>query len=65
MKYKYNDLVKVIIDTENDGFFVGTEGIIKEYTLGVDTKAVRYALEIGNGSRYLWCKEEELEDSLK
>ena len=30
--YRYNDKVIVVKDEENDGFYVGFEGLIKHYT---------------------------------
>ena len=71
MKLKYNDKVLVIKDEENDGFYVGTEGIIKSYrTKGINEGSVQEILnrvtgkigevyyEVWLGDRSIWGTED-------
>ena len=67
---KYNDKVRVIADKENNGFFVGVEGILKRREVGLNLKdkvlgnnlgAIRYAIEIEREMNWLWVDEDEIE----
>jgi hypothetical protein len=61
-KFKYNDLVRVISDPENDGFFVGLVGLVKERRSS-KKDGIQYGIEIREekSNWCFWAKGEEIE----
>ena len=66
MKLKYGDKIIVIKDEENDGFYVGVEGIVKNYSVIKNyskepNETTTYQVEIARDERPLFFKEDQLQ----
>ena len=59
--FKYNDKVIVIKDEENDGFYIGMEGIVKGRTKLELENGYEYILSVSGEPNYFYWKEDEIE----
>lgn len=76
MKFKYNENVRVISDHDNDGFYIGLEGTIKEIVktgsfyqeivsrFNDTEKVTVYGIDVDGENRRFYATEDELQHIL-
>ena len=58
---KYNDKVRIIKDVENDGFYIGLEGVVKMKEKDKNGKVIYTMTTDDEGRHFYFNSEDEVE----